>query len=147
VVGDVNATIDGCSYLFLSEIQELDFNGLRVVVCEGRPTGEAEPRFVGDSVIPDCTRIEITEDSAAFEIIWENYVAYSVLNESYAAPDGEEQYEGRRFRVYSKSRFIDYVARASFACPEYPGPSQHYGIVCENHVIDVISTVPPIVLP
>ena len=70
-------------------------------------------------------------------------VAYSVLNESFASVDDEERYEGNRFRVYVKSRFIDYVSLASFACADYPGPTQHYAVVCENHVVNVISVVQP----
>ena len=42
--------LDGCEYLFLSEVEELDHNGLRLVVIEGRHTGEAEPIQFGDAV-------------------------------------------------------------------------------------------------
>ncbi len=137
------AAINACSCLFLSEIQELDYNGLRLVVTEGLPTGEVGPLQVGDAVISGCTRIEVTEESRTFELIWNRYVAYSFLNESFASVDDEERYEGNRFRVYAKSRFIDYVLRASFACADYPGPTQHYAVVCENHVVNIISVVQP----
>jgi hypothetical protein len=98
---------------------------------------------VGDAVISGGTRIEVTEESQTFELIWSRYVVYSVLNESFASVDDEERYEGNRFRVYVKSRFIDYVMLASFACADYPGPTQHYAVVCENHVVNVISVVQP----
>jgi hypothetical protein len=97
-------------------------------------------------VLKGGTRIEVTEKSRTFELLWNGYVAYSVLNESFASADDDAaHYEGRRFRVYSKSSFIDYVARVSFACDDYPGPAQHYQVVCEHHILDVISTAPPIV--
>jgi hypothetical protein len=67
------------------------------------------------------------------------------MNESFAAVDGDEQYTGNRFRLYSKSHFKDYVARASFACAEYPGPTQHVEVVCENHIINVIAAMAPVV--
>ena len=137
------AAINACSCLFVSEIQELEYNGLRIVVREGLPGGEAGPLQVGDAVISGGTRIEVTEESQTFELVWSRYVAYSVLNESFASVDDEELYEGTRFRVYVQSRFIDYVSRASFACADYPGPTQHYAVVCENHVVNVISTVQP----
>jgi hypothetical protein len=142
-VPDAIAEINKCKYLFLSEIEELDHNGLRLVVEEGRPCGEAKPLHVGESVITGGTRIDVTEESRAFELVWNRYVAYSVLNESYASVDADERYVGTRFRVYSKSHFIEYVSRASFATPEYPGPTQHYEVVCENHIVDVISTATP----
>lgn len=142
-MSDVVSELNACSYLFLSDIQELDYNGLRLVVTEGRLTGPAEPLHVGGAVISGGTRIEVTEDSHVFELVWKSYVAYSVLNESFAAADSEQYFEGSRFRVYSKSHFIDYVSRASFACAEYPGPTDHHEVVCENHIIDVISPVAP----
>jgi hypothetical protein len=67
------------------------------------------------------------------------------MNESFAAVDDEERYTGNRFRRYSKSHFIDYVSRTSFACEGYPGSTQHFGVVCENHVIDVIAAISPVV--
>jgi len=145
VENEALADLNACEYLFLSEIEELDHNGLRLVVTEGRRAGESGPIQVGDAVIPGGTRIDVTDESAAFEIIWNKYVAYSVMNESFAAVDEEEQYTGNRVRLYSKSHFKDYVARASFACDEYPGPTQHVEVVCENHSIDVIAATAPIV--
>ena len=61
----------------------------------------------------------------------------------YANGEDEEGYDGNRFRVYSKSYFIEYASRVSFATADYPGPTQHFAIVCENHVVNVISTARP----
>lgn len=100
---------------------------------------------VGDTEIPDCTAIEITHESRVFEIFWRNYVGYSVLDESYASVSDDECYEGNRFRIYSKSRFIEFMSKATFACDEYPGPTRHYCIACEDHVVHVLSVEPPTV--
>jgi hypothetical protein len=137
--------LNACEYLFLAAIEELDNNCLRLVVREGRPVAAPEPLVVGDAVISGCRRIDVTDESATFELLWKRYVAYSVMNESFATVDEEEQYTGHRFRIYSKSHFIDYVSRASFACDQYPGPTQHVAVVCENHVIDVIAAITPVV--
>lgn len=142
---DALAALDACEYLFLSEIEELDSNGLRLVVTEGRRAGESEPIQAGGAVIPGGTRIDVTDESTAFEVVWNKYVAYSVMNESFAAVDEQERFTGNRIRLYSKSRFMDYVARASFACDEFPGPTQHTGVVCENHIVDVIAATKPVV--
>jgi hypothetical protein len=88
--------------------------------------------------------IQNTEISI-FEIVWRHYVGYSVLNESYAAVDDAEQYEGIRFRIYSKSHFIDYMALESFASDDYPGPTQHYCVACEDHIVNVLSVEVPAV--
>ncbi len=147
MVNDAIAALNECKYLFLSELQELDGNGLRLIVSEGRPAGKSGPIRLGGAVIAGGVRIETTGVSRVFAIVWGTYVAYAVLNESYASVDEEERYEGSRFRLYSKSHFIDYISRATFACAEHPGPTQHHAVVCEDHVIDVISTELPKVEP
>jgi hypothetical protein len=136
--------INECKYLFLDCIQEFD-NSLRLVVQEGLPAGPAESIQVGHTIIPDCTPIDATDASRIFEVVWGKYIGYSALNESYAAVNDQERYEGTRFRIYSKSHFIEYMETATFASDEYPGPTQHYEVVCENHIIDVLSTEPPVI--
>jgi len=137
--------INDCRSLFLSDFQEAGHNSLRIEVAEGIPVGSAESIKVGESVIPDCTALEVTHESRVFEIFWRRYVRYTMLNESYASVGDEECYEGNRFRIYSKSHFIEFMSRATFACDEYPGPTRHYCIVCEDHVLDVLSVEPPTV--
>ena len=144
-MNDSYAEINDCRYLFLTEISELGRDGLRLRVEEGRPAGEAEDIRVGASIISGGTRIDVTNDSRIFEIFWASYVAYSVLNESFALVDAAEVYEGVRLRLYSKSHFADYLSKATFACNEYPGPTQHYEVACEDHMVNVISIASPLV--
>jgi len=87
--------------------------------------------------------IESDATCRAFELVWQSYVSYSVRNESFCTLDKEEVWEGRLFCLYSKSHFLDYVARATFARADYPGPFRHCGINCLNHIVDVVSTVEP----
>ena len=87
--------------------------------------------------------IEVTEKSRSFEIEWEYYVAYSVLNECFKKRRTDEVWTGHLFRIYTKSCFIDFVSSTTFATDEYPGPMQHIGLGCEDHIIDVISTKEP----
>ncbi len=70
--------------------------------------------------------VRSTANSRLFEIVWDFYVAYSVTNESYTTRDESEVFSGRFARLYSKSHFLDYISRATFACKEYPGPLQHF---------------------
>jgi hypothetical protein len=142
-VTDPIVEINECRSLFLTDIQQPDYHTLKLVVMEGLPNGPAEPLPIGGAVIVDCTRIEVIDNSRVFELIWDSYVGYAVLNESFAGVDAEERYEGSRLRVYSKSHFIEFLSRATFASPEYPGPTQHYKVCCEDHIIDVISIQPP----
>jgi hypothetical protein len=131
--------INDCSSLFLDEIVELDHQRLRLVISEGLPDGNPVSLKIGGTTISGATRIEVTAESRVFELIWTTYVGYSVRNESYAQPSEDEVYEGNRLRIYSKSPFIDYISRATLACDEYPGPTRHYELVCENHIVDIVS--------
>ena len=138
-----SAEIDSCDFLFLREIRELDHNGLRLVLEEGAAAPEVSSINVGETEITGVHRVESTDESRMFEVVWQRYVAYSVRNESFVSPDEYEVSVGRRFRVYSKSRFLDFIGCATFATDEYPGPVQHIGVNCEDHIVDVVSKMDP----
>ena len=137
--------IDDCSVLFLIDLREASRNSLHVQVAEGQPVGPPKSIKVAGSEISDCTATEITDESRVFEIIWNSYVGYSVLNESYATPSDEERGEGSRFRIYSKSRFMQFMSESTFACDDYPGPTRHYCVGCEDQILHVLSVDPPTV--
>jgi hypothetical protein len=113
----------------------------------GIPSPESVSIKVGNTELDDCHRVETTNASRIFEVVWKRYVAYSVRNESYAQNDEYNVSTGRRFHIYSKSRFLDFIGYATFASDGYPGPIQHVGIGCEDHFVDVVSTEEPTVTP
>ncbi len=135
--------IDAFSYLFLESIEEIQTNGLRLVVVEGIAGPETvfnEPGGIQHVGRP----IEPAAHGGKFEITWEKYVAYSVRNESYSRNgDNDELLSGKRVREFSRSDFLDYVSRATFASKEYPGPLRHVEVACENHIIDVVAVEEP----
>ena len=135
--------IDSCSFLFLRKIEELDGNGLRLVVEEGQASPIPGTLEIGGTVITDCHPVTSTHQSKMFEIVWDRYIAYSVRNESFVPFDESEIADGGRFRHYSKSHFLDFIRAATFATNDYPGPMHHIGINCEDHIIDVVSTNAP----
>ncbi len=133
--------IDSHEYLYLAEIGEPEVNVLRIVVDEAKASNDADVKipdtpFMGNPIISDetCRRYEITFPS---------YVAYAVLNESFAKVDDYEKHTGRYFRIYSKSHFLDYLGVATFASDEYPGKSKHYEIACLDHIVEVVSAEEP----
>jgi hypothetical protein len=67
------AAQNACRCLFLTEIEELDNNGLRLVVRKGRPVGAPESVLVSDAVISGGIRIDVTDESSTFELVWERY--------------------------------------------------------------------------
>lgn len=134
--------IDSCGYLLVCDIKELAPQTLHLLVGEGRAAAESVSQTFGTTTITDLHTVRLT--GRFFEISWVHYIAYCVRNETYcAAPGPGEVWVGERLRIYSKSRFLEYVSVATFASSEYPGPFQHYCVVSENHLIDVVSVDAP----
>src|ERR1044071_9627988 len=105
--------IDSHEFLYLAEIGEPEVNVLRVVVDEAKSSTDAnveipDTPFLGKPIVSD-------ETCRRYEIIFPSYVAYAVLNESFAKVDDYEKQTGRYFRIYSKSHFLDYLGVATFA--------------------------------
>jgi hypothetical protein len=140
---DVRDEIESCRFLFLRDLTEPEENTLRVVIEEAKADGPPEDIEILGKIISGSRPIESDESCRLFELIWPSYVAYTVRNESYTSWDESEEWEGNLFRLYSKSEFRDYVSRGTFATDDYPGPLQHWSLVCLRHVVDVIACVEP----
>ncbi len=80
------------------------------------------------------------------QIDFNSYVGYSVINESFAVWDDYEEFEGKAIRIYSKSRYLDFIGAWTIASEEYPGPFKHYGVSCLNHIVNIVSTEEPAVI-
>lgn len=132
--------------LFLRNIAEPHENGLRLLLEEASPrSGPTESRLIGGVEITGLRAIESDERSRLFELRWDQYIAYNVTNESYAAADKDSLYEGKLIRVYSKSPFLEFIRKATFATEEYCGPLLHVCVCAENHIVDVVATKLPVV--
>ncbi len=136
--------INTCEYIFLDLLTEPNENSLRVVIEEARASGPVTTLdFGGDHKIQGVRAIETTYVCASFEIVWPTYIAYAVRNESYVSMDETEKWNGRLFCIYTKSHFLDFVHKSTFAREDFLGPMRHWGIKCLNHIIDVISVEEP----
>jgi hypothetical protein len=141
VIDDINAH----RYLYLTHLEEPEDNVLRLIVTEGRVDTTSKPEGMEGlgRLATDSRPIVADELCAAYEVRFEQYIAYAVLNESFTVRDDAEKFEGKLFRTYSESKFLTYVRTATIASDDYPGPFTHYGIVCLNHIIDVTSSDAP----
>jgi|GEM_PF-1744577 len=84
----------------------------------------------------------IEDTSIVYEIVFESYIAYSTRWESYTTRDEDETFSlGNNFRVYSQSKFLEYIKNSTFAScvTEY----HHYEILCEWQIIDIASSSMP----
>ena len=134
--------INSHEYIYLGGIEEGLNNTLRIVIRETGVNLEAQAASVGDLTL-SAQGIESTVDSHAYEIYFDSYIGYSVIDESYAAPSDSEIFAGKIYCIYEKSAYLDYLFNASCACEDYPGRFKHYGFNCLNHVIDIASTDEP----
>jgi hypothetical protein len=134
--------IDSCKWIYLRELGEPEQNSLRLVIEEAKADGPHEDiEVLPGKVLTGMRTIESDWTCRAFELVWPTYVAYSVRNESYCIGDNTEQWEGRLFRLYSRSHFLEYVARATVVLNS--GTLRLWGIQCLDHVVDVVSTDEP----
>jgi hypothetical protein len=101
--------INSHKYLYLTEIGEPEDNVLRLVIEQASVGNEERDLKVGNTVISGLRDIVSDERFFAYEVIFESYIVYSVINESFTQVDKSEVYIGNLFRIYSKSNFLDYI--------------------------------------
>jgi hypothetical protein len=141
-------SLDSAKYLYLRELSEPRDNSLRLVVQEA----VVNPAGIGRSSYPELpeskeimTRyspIESTDSCRTFELMWKQYVAYLVTEECVGScgQDDDEIFTGKLFRVYTKSHFLEHLARDTGG---HTKEILHYKLTCLNHLIDVAAYAPP----
>jgi hypothetical protein len=93
--------------------------------------------LTGSPVSPDNNCLHFT-------LVFKNYLAVSIINESYDEGDGENSTEWladkthKPFASYDKSHFREYVSAVTFATVDFPGPQRHFEINCLDHILNVI---------
>lgn len=142
---DIVDQINSHNCLFLIKIQH-DEN-LSIIVQEGVVSGEVENlRITEDRFIEDVKKLSTGDTSIIYQIKFDgNVVAYSTRNESYADWDDDEEFTGSNYRIYTKSRFLEYVDVSTWATDDYPGKLTHYEILTVDYIIDVITTDLPLI--
>ena len=141
--------LNSVKYLYLREISEPDkraFNTLRIVVEEAvvnyggtiSPTLSELPEL--REALKTAHPIQSVKGCKLFQLDWTHYVAYLVTEELVGSNASrgyaDESYEGRLFRVYSKSHFLDHIARNTGGHIE---DVRHYKLICLDHLIDIAS--------
>jgi hypothetical protein len=139
--------VNSAKYLYLRDLSEPRDNSLRLVVEEAVanvsgvvPELHVVPELA--KILEGASLIESTAGCRMFELYWKRYVAYLVTEECVGScgSDQDELYTGRLLRQYSKSHFLDHLARNTGG---HIRPFQHYKLICLNHLIDVASEQPP----
>src|SRR5260370_31020512 len=145
--GEVISVLNQAKYLCLRQISECEENSLGLVVEEAiadrtETVSTPDPTSPLAEIRKGASPIKSVEGCRAFELQWSRYVAYLVTEEGVGSggSDEDEVYTGKLFRVYTKSHFLDHLARDTGGHFE---PILHYKLICQNHLIDVASYSPP----
>jgi hypothetical protein len=155
-MNDLADRIRSCNYLYLESLMEPSVNAVKIVLLEAKAGSPVDAEKVASkynlpelrSILAGSRNIEHLPGCSRFELVWETYVGYNIVNESYSNGEPETSIavgERRRFAEYSQSRYLDYLAKASFASADYPGPYRHWALYCEDHTIDIASQVDPVI--
>jgi len=143
------AQINQCEYIFLRSIGEYGINQLELIVQEAVVNEAMRGTMPTSSVPPDLAfilassaPIESLQGCLTFRLYWKLYVAYLVTEECVGSSGkyDDEEYEGNRIRLYSKSHFLQHLARDTGGHFE---PLMHYKVNCQNHLVDVAATTAP----
>ncbi|CAB3638639.1 hypothetical protein LMG24238_00074 [Paraburkholderia sediminicola] len=129
----------------------MDDRTLRLVLLEATEGGPVDAAKLGFDSPPELTgilkgarAIEHLPGCRIFDIRWSSYIAYSVVNESYASGEPEtSDGSGKLFKEYMRSEYLNYMRKASWACDDHPGPYRHWAAYCLNQVVDVASPSEP----
>ncbi|WP_170396299.1 hypothetical protein [Ruegeria arenilitoris] len=95
-----------------------------------------------DGVYP----LEIKLESDALRLRFYDFVAYSVTAEMFTQQGNQEASVGGWLRIFSKSFYLEFVERSTWATSGFPGDLIHYQINTLDHTIDVVTSNPPEIL-
>ncbi|KRE38177.1 hypothetical protein [Paenibacillus sp. Soil522] len=131
--------------VFFLGLTEPEVNVLRLYFSRSKMSDTPEPLIVGEKDFGDSYSINMDKNSPLIQIDFDTYIAYSIRNESFTSWDDYEEFEGKIFRIYKKSRYLDFISVGTYATEDFPGPFKHYGISCLDHIVDIVSASEPVV--
>lgn len=143
---------------FLISLHEEAVNNLRIIIAVaevGKKTNDSSLLHSMDKeinsklwqILKQCRSIT-PDNNHKYGVIFENYIAYQVRNESFCSFDTEEIRKGKFIITFEKSKLLEHLPKITDVQKfkdgsYYPAEWKHYGIYTQNHVIDIISHCPP----
>jgi hypothetical protein len=133
-------------YIYYHSLIEPSTNSLRIFVDRCKVSQQVEDIEIGKHIIIEGHSIEIDEALPIVQLVFDSYVSYSIINESFTVLDEFETFEGNSFRIFKKSRYLDFISKGTIVNDVFPEEQPvHYEIACLDHIIDVISFDEPMV--
>jgi hypothetical protein len=132
--------------MYLINFYEPKDNALLLEISECTTSEVREDILIGDKVLSNSHLVSIDKNGTKFNIAFQHYVSYQVMNESYLNFNDWDEYETGKYNtfcIFKKSRYMDFILNETIADYIYPGELKHYGLYCHNHVVHIISTIEP----
>ena len=126
---DLIGHLNSQKVLFLNHLEEDVGNDLRLLIKEGIIDTKPENLNIDGVILKDTYAVS-PNDNFCFEILFNDYITYSVINESYAEICKDEKFVGHLFRIYSKSNFLEYTSKTTINYLE--NELNQYQIICED---------------
>jgi hypothetical protein len=132
--------------VYLTNIYEPDANQLLLEVKKSTTSSVEVDVPIGDQLLSGCKEVTVDETGMYFTISFNHYVAYHVLNESYANSDPDDEYisgDFGTFCIFQRSNYMSFILKETFANDMYPGELKHYGLFAADHIVHIISIHEP----
>lgn len=100
-----------------------------------------------NEILTDCIPLYPDENNT-YEIIFEDYVLHMTRNESFTTWDDYEIRHGKYLIMFERSRLLDSMSvfvECELLKAVCNNAGKHYGIYCQNHLVDIIATNEPII--
>ncbi|MBA5630216.1 hypothetical protein [Moheibacter lacus] len=137
--------INSSKYLFLTDIYEPFENCLQLEVTIPYVSDEVKT-IINNIDFGQLGEIKYNEISPRYKIIFDNYISYSVINESYDIGESDKfLFEGRLFKVFQESDFLEYLSCVTYATPLNNYHLKHYQLVTLNHIVNIASINQPLI--
>ncbi|OCA92574.1 hypothetical protein [Pseudobacillus wudalianchiensis] len=126
---DFSELMEWNGYIYLEKLLEPEDNLLRLLIGRSKEINAG----LGIKHLP------------TIQIDFDFYVSYSVINECFDCLDEDEISKGKVFRIYTKSKYLDFIKSSTLEIEDICLPTNfvHYQFCCLNHIIDVISCNAP----
>ncbi len=135
---------------FLIKTEEGEDNCVKFTVALAqrgeKGTGDTTNNEALKDILAACYPLS-PDYNEVYEITFEGYILHQTRNESYCSWDDYEVREGKYFIEFTRSRLLTLLSQivdnGLVDALGSPNKVKHYGIYCENHIIDIISCYEP----
>ncbi len=130
--------INNSKWVFLESAKVQESTDLELIFVIGSVSNESENTIVGEAF-----PVDYDNQSNRFKVIFNDFVGYSILNESYDSIDTSNEINVDGFRIYKNSNFLNYVLQDTFATQIIKEDILHYFFFTQHHLINVASSEAP----